>query len=139
MEIGTAKTTHKNSRLYQAVCTLYNKTMEDENKKKEGTLNKLIMGVILGGAIGSVVGLTFAPRKGKETREIIKQKGAELYGKGKESAEQFVRDHRETIESAKYQLKKKKGFFRWLFSRKKKNEPMPRATMELPDEGGDRE
>lgn len=118
---------------------MYNKGMEDENKKKEGTLNKLIMGVILGGAIGSVVGLTLAPRKGKETREMIKQKGTELFEKGKESAEQFVRDHRETIESAKYQLKKKKGFFRWLLSRKKKNEPMPRATMEIPDEGSDRE
>ncbi len=106
-------------------------TMADEEPKKEGSkLDRLIMGVILGGAIGSVLGLTLAPRKGKETREMIKQKGQELVEKGKAASEKFVRDHRETIQGAKYQLKKGKGFLRWLFGSKKKPEPMPRMTME---------
>lgn len=97
--------------------------MSEEPKKSGGKLDRLIMGVILGGAIGSVLGLTLAPRKGKETRELIKQKG-------KEVSEKFVRDHHETIEGAKYQLKKGKGFLRWLFHRKKKDEPMPKMTMD---------
>lgn len=39
------------------------------------------MGAIIGGAIGSVLGVAFAPRKGKDTRKIIKEKGKELYEK----------------------------------------------------------
>lgn len=91
-----------------------------ENDKKLGKqIDRLVMGIILGGAIGSVIGLTFAPRKGKETREIIKKKG-----------EEFVRDHRETIEGAKYQLKKGGGFLRWFLRRKMDNEPMPKKTID---------
>ena len=105
----------------------------EEDKKITKKIDKLIMGVILGGAIGSVLGLTLAPRKGKETREIIKKKSGELIEKGKDVSGKFMRDNRETIQGAKYQLKKGKGFFRWLF-RKKKNEKMPKVTLELPDE-----
>lgn len=111
--------------------------MEEPNppdKKITKKLDRLIMGVILGGAIGSVLGLTLAPRKGKETREIIKKKSHELIEKGKEAGGKFVRDHRETFESAKYQLKKKKGFFRWLFRRKNTDQEMPKAHMNISEE-----
>lgn len=108
--------------------------MAEEDKKKESKLDSIIMGVILGGAVGSVIGLTLAPRKGKETREMIKKKGAELIEKGKDASEKFVRDNREKIEGAKYQIKKGRGFFRWLFRKKEKDTPMPRKTLELPDE-----
>lgn len=111
--------------------------MEENNDKKSGAgskLDKLIMGVILGGAIGSVLGLTLAPRKGKETREIIKQKSAELIEKGKEVSSDFIRDHKETFQSAKYQIKKGRGFLRWLLGSKKTREQMPKSTLELPDE-----
>lgn len=97
--------------------------MNNEDKKIGKKIDKLVMGIILGGAIGSVLGLTLAPRKGKETRELIKQKGQD-----------FIRDHRETFQSAKYQLKKGRGFFKWLFRRKKTDEPMPKATLEFPEE-----
>lgn len=103
--------------------------MEDD-KKITKKLDRLIMGVILGGAIGSVLGLTLAPRKGKETREILKKKGQQLYEKGKEASGKFVRDHQETFRGAKYQWKKGKGFLKWLFRRKKTDIPMPRATLE---------
>lgn len=96
--------------------------MDEQDKKITKKLDKLVMGVILGGAIGSVLGLTLAPRRGKETREIIKQKGQEIIEKGKEVSQQFVRDHREEYESAKYQMKKKGGILRWLFGKKRKNE-----------------
>lgn len=108
--------------------------MPDEEKKSAGHLDKIVMGVILGGAIGSVLGLTLAPRKGKETREIIKEKGKELLEKGKEASGNFIRDHKETLQSAQYQLKKGRGFFAWLFGKKKTNEPMPHAGIEFPDE-----
>jgi gas vesicle protein len=46
--------------------------MAEENKKdKKSSLDKVLMGAIIGGAIGSVVGATLAPKKGKETRKNI--------------------------------------------------------------------
>ena len=110
---------------------------ENDNQKIGKKLDRLIMGVILGGAVGSVLGLTLAPRKGKETRQIIKEKSQDLLEKGKEVSHKFMRDHRESIQSAKYQMKKgPKGFFRWLFGSKKKDQrKMP--SVEMPDEYGD--
>lgn len=97
--------------------------MGEDDKKIGKKIDRLVMGIILGGAIGSVLGLTLAPRKGKETREIIKKKG-----------QKFVRDHREKFEGAKYQLKKGKGFLRWLFRRKAKDEPMPSVSFPQEEE-----
>lgn len=105
--------------------------MADEDKKITKHLDRLVMGIILGGAIGSVLGLTLAPRKGKETREILKKKSQELLEKGKNVSEKFVRDHHETFQSAKFEFKKgKKSFLQWLFKRKQKSQPMPRVFME---------
>lgn len=55
--------------------------MEEENKKRRGVFDKLILGAIIGGAIGSVLGLTLAPKKGKDTRKFLKQKGTEIHKK----------------------------------------------------------
>lgn len=106
----------------------------EEPKKIGRHLDRLVMGIILGGAIGSVLGLTLAPKKGKETRAIIKQKGQDILEKGKYISQQFVKNHKETISSAKYQLKKGgKSFLRWAFSKLKKEKPqdMPKATMDI--------
>ncbi len=43
-------------------------------KKKQGSLDKVVTGVILGAAIGSVLGVGFAPKKGQETRKDITKK-----------------------------------------------------------------
>ena len=104
--------------------------MGEDDKKIGKKLDKLVMGIILGGAIGSVLGLTLAPRKGKETRAILKQKGQKLLEKSKDTASKFIRDHRESVESAKYQLKKRKGFLRWLFPKKSTGKMPP---VEIPD------
>lgn len=58
-------------------------------EKKKSKIDKLIMGAILGGAIGSVVGMSIAPKKGKETREYLSQKGQELFKKGQEISEKI--------------------------------------------------
>lgn len=112
----------------------YNVFMDEGDKKIAKRIDRLIMGIILGGAIGSVLGLTLAPRKGEETRKILKEKGQELFEKGKEVSEGFIRDHREKIEGAKYQIKKGRGFLKWLFGRKKTEGKMPKATMGIEDE-----
>lgn len=40
--------------------------------------NKLLAGILLGAAAGAVLGILFAPDKGKETRKKLKNKSNEL-------------------------------------------------------------
>ena len=47
---------------------------------------RILTGMVVGSAIGSILGLTFAPRKGKETRQYIKDKSMEVFLKSKEAA-----------------------------------------------------
>jgi gas vesicle protein len=42
-----------------------------KKEKKVGHLDKILMGVVVGGAIGSVLGVSLAPKKGSETRKDI--------------------------------------------------------------------
>lgn len=88
---------------------------EEKNKKISKRFDNLVSGVIIGGAIGSVLGLTLAPRKGSETRKIIKDKSMEVIEKGKEMGEELLDEHHEVIENAKMQIQKsKKGLIGWI-------------------------
>ena len=40
-------------------------------EEKKRIWDKILIGIVIGGAIGSVVGASLAPKKGKETREDI--------------------------------------------------------------------
>ncbi len=44
---------------------------------------KLLTGIVVGGAIGSILGLTLAPKKGKETRQYLRDKSLEMFLEGK--------------------------------------------------------
>jgi len=59
--------------------------------------DKIIVGTVLGGAIGSVLGLLFAPQAGKKTRQEIKDFKDRVY-----------LEHGDKIEAA--QVKSKKIF-----------------------------
>ena len=53
-------------------------------KKKVGKgMFKVLTGFIVGGAIGSILGLTLAPQSGKDTRKAIRDKSLEMFLKGK--------------------------------------------------------
>ncbi len=55
------------------------KNKDDKDKKK--IWDKVLMGAVIGGAIGSVLGASIAPKKGKETRDELKVGGKILYKK----------------------------------------------------------
>ncbi|MFH1284794.1 MAG: hypothetical protein ABIH78_04385 [Candidatus Peregrinibacteria bacterium] len=58
--------------------------MGKDKKRKIRMIEKLLMGAVIGGAIGSVVGATIAPKKGKETRAGIFKTIKVLLGRKKE-------------------------------------------------------
>jgi|GEM_PF-1863559 len=56
--------------------------MINKTKVSKGVF-KVLTGVIVGGAIGSILGLTLAPREGRETRKAIREKSLDMFLKGK--------------------------------------------------------
>ena len=46
--------------------------------KKRSRLDKLMLGFVVGGAVGSILGVALAPKKGHETRRIVRQKFADV-------------------------------------------------------------
>jgi len=59
-------------------------TLIPPQKSKKGvkkTLDKLLLGVVIGGAVGSILGVTLAPKSGKETRKMISQKSSKTWQK----------------------------------------------------------
>ncbi|MBD3270343.1 YtxH domain-containing protein [Candidatus Peregrinibacteria bacterium] len=57
------------------------KQKKEKLKKKLGTVDKLVTGMIVGAAVGSVLGVGFAPKKGKDTRKDIADGAKKVYGK----------------------------------------------------------
>lgn len=68
-----------------------------DNKDITKAVDKLVMGVIIGGAVGSVLGMAFSPKTGKQNRKMVKDK-----------VDNLIEEHGEEIESAK------KSFFSFL-------------------------
>jgi gas vesicle protein len=54
-----------------------------KNPKVGRKVFKILTGVIVGSAIGSILGLTLAPRKGSETRKFLKDKSMGVFLRSK--------------------------------------------------------
>ena len=50
-------------------------------EKSDKNRGRGLLAFLLGGAVGAVVGLLYAPRSGKETREILVSEGDEMVNK----------------------------------------------------------
>jgi len=64
-----------------------------------------IGGLVVGGLIGAVIGILYAPKSGKETREEIGQKADELLSKAKEEYSHAVEKSRKVYEATVERLK----------------------------------
>ena len=84
--------------------------MEEENKNKKRKKNSLLTTLIIGGAVGSILGLLFAPKKGEELRKDIKDTASEVFEKTKNVTEviqsvvdkprEIISDVRNTVNNA---------------------------------------
>ncbi|MEK6535765.1 MAG: YtxH domain-containing protein [Thermodesulfobacteriota bacterium] len=64
-----------------------------------------IAGLVVGGLIGAVIGILYAPKSGKETREEIGRKADELLSKAKEEYGHAVEKSRKAYEATVERLK----------------------------------
>lgn len=69
-----------------------------ENSNNTG---KVIGSLLLGAAIGSVLGILFAPDKGSKTRKRILDKGDDLTDTMKEKFEEFIDEIKKEVETVK--------------------------------------
>jgi len=69
-------------------------------------IGDFLKGLVIGGLAGAVIGILYAPKSGKETREEIGKKAEELLVKAKEEYEQALEKSRKTYETAVSRLKK---------------------------------
>ena len=65
----------------------------------------LFRGLVIGGLIGAAIGILFAPKSGKETREDIAVKADELLVKAKEEYEKTALKSKAAYEAAVARLK----------------------------------
>jgi len=78
-----------------------------------GSSGETILAFLLGGIIGGCLGILFAPKSGKETREKLRvlledleEKAEDWLEEGKDKVENFVSSAREKISEKKEQIKK---------------------------------
>ena len=63
----------------------------------------LVIGLLAGAAAGGVIALLYAPRSGKESRQLISEKAGEVTEILKEKAEDVI----DTVKEASYEAKRK--------------------------------
>lgn len=69
----------------------------------------LVKGLVIGGLIGAAIGILFAPKSGKETRQDIADKADELLSKAKEEYEKAMEKSKEAYDAAITRLKTAEG------------------------------
>lgn len=82
------------------------KSGQAQLRKSAGKIDKLVTGVIIGGAIGSVLGATLSD---KDRREKIREKGKEFIGQQSQNIREQIKEQRENRNSI---TNKFLGFFR---------------------------
>ena len=61
----------------------------------------LLVGLFIGGLIGTALGILYAPKSGKETREDISSKANELLVKAKDAVEKSKTAYEEAVKRLK--------------------------------------
>jgi gas vesicle protein len=78
--------------------------MDKHEEESSRNVGLLVAGFALGALAGTVLGLLFAPKSGKELREEIKEKSGEYYDKAKEKAGEAYVAGKDVADKAKDKL-----------------------------------
>jgi gas vesicle protein len=86
------------------------KQQQQPAKKKQSSLDKIILGAVVGGAIGSVLGVGLAPKKGSDTRKDIGKQAGKLFksvsGAARDAGKKFQDQIQIEADKAKKVVKK---------------------------------
>jgi gas vesicle protein len=91
----------------------------------------LLKGLMIGGLVGAVLGILYAPKSGKETREDIARKTEDLLEKAKEEYEKGLEKSKLAYESAMKRLQDLE------VSAKEKVEEVENKVTDLAQQGAD--
>jgi gas vesicle protein len=69
--------------------------------ENSGSSVKMVGSLLLGAAIGGLLGVLFAPNKGSDTRKKILSKGEDLTSTMKEKINTFIEDVKSEFDAAK--------------------------------------
>lgn len=64
---------------------------KDPKEKKLRKIDRLVKGLIIGGAVGSVIGITLAPKAGRDTRKILADSSKFAFDKGKALLDSYTK------------------------------------------------
>lgn len=92
-------------------------------------MGDFIKGLLIGGVAGIILGILYAPKSGKETREELGRKTEELLAKAKEEYERALEKSKKTYESALKRLRDLES------AAKKKFEHVDEDVSELVEQG----
>lgn len=87
-----------------------------EKTKNKRRLFKLLTGFVVGSAVGSILGLSLAPKRGEEMREMIRDKSMDLFLKSKAR----FQDPKEVSEKKQEMSPFKKRLVQWLTPKNKR-------------------
>ena len=76
--------------------------------EREQLQGHFFMGLLIGGVLGALAGIFFAPKSGKELKSDIKEKGSEVLEDAKEIYANASTNAKEIIEEIKHQAKEVK-------------------------------
>ena len=74
---------------------------EREKQQKKETALKVLSGLAIGTVIGGVIGILFAPKAGKETRQEISEKVKETAAVTGEKVKETVQEVKDKVEELK--------------------------------------
>jgi gas vesicle protein len=74
--------------------------MHDDDYDDEAGASSIVLAFLLGGLTGAAVALLYAPRSGRETREMLTERMREGEARARELKEAAVRRGREAIDEA---------------------------------------
>src|SRR3954466_15940417 len=92
--------------------------MDDDDYDRDSSASSVILAFLLGGLTGAAVALLYAPRSGKETRDMLTERVRETADRGRELKEQavgggkaLVNDATSYVERQKQEIESRKERF----------------------------